>query len=62
MPARLRVCAQVNLLTYEVDALRTLMLSGVVSVHGFVPDLGVLIGALTLLVVIGAALYPRIAS
>jgi len=62
MPPWLRVCAQVNPLTYEVDALRTLMLSGGVSVHGLVPDLGVLIGTLTLLVVLGAALYPRIAT
>jgi hypothetical protein len=38
------------------------MLSAGVSVHELVPDLGVLIAALTVLVVIGAALYPRIAS
>ncbi|HXJ82525.1 MAG TPA: ABC transporter permease [Candidatus Methylomirabilis sp.] len=62
MPPWLRVCAQVNPLTYEVDASRTLMLSGGVSVYGLVPDLGVLIGTLTLLVVMGAALYPRIAT
>ena len=62
MPPWLRVCAQVNPLTYEVDALRALMLSAGVSVHGLAPDLGVLIAALTVLVVIGAAVYPRIAS
>jgi len=62
MPPWLRVCAQVNPLTYEVDALRALMLPAGVSVHGIAADLGVLIAALTALVLIGAALYPRIAS
>jgi ABC-2 type transport system permease protein len=62
MPPWLRVCAHVNPLTYEVDALRTLMLPAGASVHGIALDLGVLVAALTVLVMIGAALYPRIAS
>jgi ABC-2 type transport system permease protein len=62
MPAWLQVCARINPLTYEVDALRALMLPGAASLHGLGMDAGVLIGALTALVLIGARLYPRIAT
>jgi ABC-2 type transport system permease protein len=62
MPSWLRVCARVNPLTYEVDALRALMLPASTGGHGLGLDLGVLAATLTLLVVIGAELYPRIAS
>jgi ABC-2 type transport system permease protein len=62
MPPWLRVCALANPLTYEVDALRTLMLPAGVSAHGLGPDMAVLVLTLTLLVTIGAALYPRIAT
>jgi ABC-2 type transport system permease protein len=62
MPPWLRACAQVNPLTYEVDALRALMLPSGPTVHGLGLDLGVLVATLTGLVMIGAALYPRIAT
>jgi ABC-2 type transport system permease protein len=62
MPPWLRVCAQINPLTYEVDALRALMLPGASSVHGLGLDAGVLIAALTALVLVGARVYPRIAT
>jgi len=62
MPSWLRVCAQINPLTYEVDALRALMLPGASSLHGVGLDGGVLIATLTALVVIGAQVYPRIAT
>jgi len=61
MPRWLQVLARVNPLTYEVDALRALMLSGGSSVYGLAADFAVLAGATALLVVIGAALYPTVA-
>ncbi|HEY7653456.1 MAG TPA: ABC transporter permease [Methylomirabilota bacterium] len=62
MPSWLRVCAQINPLTYEVDALRALMLPGAASLHGVGLDVGVLITTLCALVAIGARVYPRIAT
>jgi ABC-2 type transport system permease protein len=62
MPAWLRICAQVNPLTYEVDALRALMLPAGQSLHGLGLDLGVLTLTLTGLVTLGARVYPRIAT
>ncbi len=62
MPPWLRVCAQINPLTYEVDALRAMMLPAAPSVHGLGLDAGVLIAALTALVLVGARVYPRIAT
>ena len=61
MPAWLKVISHLNPLTYEVDALRALMLTGGASVFGLGPDLGVLLTVTALLVVIGGWLYPRIA-
>ncbi len=63
MPGWLQVISQINPLTYEVDALRSLMLSsaagGTVS-----PNLGldylVMVSATTVLVFIGSRLYPTI--
>jgi ABC-2 type transport system permease protein len=48
-------------LTYEVDALRDLMLVGGTSVHGILLDFVALIISLIVLVVIGAKLYPTVA-
>lgn len=61
MPSWLRVIAQVNPLTYEVDVLRTLMLASGTSVHGLGLDFAVLIGVTAILVAIAGRLYPRIA-
>ncbi|MBA4097679.1 MAG: multidrug ABC transporter permease [Rhodospirillum sp.] len=59
MPHWLQVIASLNPLTYEVDALRALMLTGGTSIYGLGLDAEVLVAALTVLVVIAARLYPR---
>ena len=51
--------ASLNPLTYEVDVLRALMLTGGTSIYGLGLDAGVLVATLTVLVVIAARLYPR---
>lgn len=61
MPTWLRAISRLNPLTYEVDALRTLMVAGGTSSYGIAFDLAVLFGALVTLVVIGARLYPNVA-
>jgi ABC-2 type transport system permease protein len=60
MPHWLQVIAHVNPLTYEVDALRALMLEGGTSTYGLGLDFVVLLGATTVLVLLGARLYPGI--
>jgi ABC-2 type transport system permease protein len=49
-------------LTYVVDALRTFMLAGSTSTFGLGRDYAVILLTMTLLVLIGARLYPRLAS
>ena len=61
MPTWLQVVSRFNPLTYEVDALRGLMLAGGQMTYGFGVDLLVLIVATTILVLIGSVLYPRVA-
>lgn len=61
MPGWLKVVSHVNPLTYEVDALRALMLARGTSVYGVGLDMGILAGATTVLVVIAGQLYPRVA-
>ncbi len=61
MPDWLKVIAHVNPLTYEVDALRALMLAGGKSVYGILFDFVALIVSMIVLVVIGARLYPTVA-
>ena len=60
MPHWLQVIARGNPLTYEVDALRTLMLNGGESIYGLLPDFGVLLGATTILVVLAGRMYPNV--
>ena len=60
MPGWLKAVARVNPLTYEVDAMRSLMIRGGVSLHGYGTDLAVLVLALTALTAIGARLYPNL--
>jgi len=60
MPGWLKAIVAVNPLTYEVDGLRALMLESGASSIGLGVDAMVLIGVLTLLVAVGAQLYPRI--
>ena len=61
MPLCLQAVAHANLLTYEVDALRALMLTGGVSAFGLGADFTVLLVAVAIMVVIGK-LYPRVAT
>jgi ABC-2 type transport system permease protein len=60
MPTWLQVVSHANPLTYEVDALRALMLIGSGSAYGIGLDLLILTGATALLLWIGAQLYPTI--
>ena len=59
MPAWLRVVSHVNPLTYEVDALRALMLTNGVSDYGLLLDFGVLSAATVVLTLIAARMYGR---
>ena len=61
MPGWLQVISRFNPLTYMVDALRSVMVVGGISVTGLGLDLIVLLGATTILIIIGARLYPTIA-
>jgi len=60
MPGWLQVISHINPLTYEVDALRALMIVGGASAYGIGLDLGILLAATTLLVILAARLYPRV--
>jgi ABC-2 type transport system permease protein len=61
MPSWLRTVSSFNPLSYEVDALRALMLTGSASEFGLVMDYGVLVGMTAVLVAIAARMYPRMA-
>jgi ABC-2 type transport system permease protein len=60
MPAWLQGISEINPLTYEVDALRGLMVIGGVSIYGVGVDLAALFSATIFLVMVAARLYPRI--
>jgi ABC-2 type transport system permease protein len=60
MPGWLQAISEVNPLTYEVDALRLLMITGGTGVYGIPVDLAVLFGTTAILVVVAARLYPRV--
>jgi ABC-2 type transport system permease protein len=62
MPPWLQVISHGNPLTYEVDALRSLMIVGGTSMYGYGADVLILIAVLVVLVGIGALLYPRVAQ
>jgi ABC-2 type transport system permease protein len=59
MPTWLRTVSRFNPLTYEVDALRAMMLTHGVFEYGLLLDLGVLIATTALLTAIGAKMYRR---
>jgi ABC-2 type transport system permease protein len=59
MPTWLSAVSHVNPLTYEVDALRTLMLTNGASDYGLLLDFGVLLAATALLTLIAARMYGR---
>jgi ABC-2 type transport system permease protein len=60
MPGWLQVISHFNPLTYEVDALRALMLAGGTSTYAIGLDFGVLLTATAVLVVIAGWLYPNV--
>ncbi len=60
MPDWLQVISRVNPLSYEVDALRALMIKDGASHFGLGIDFCVLIAVTFILVIIGARLYPRV--
>lgn len=60
MPDWLRAISRLNPLTYQVDAVRTLMLVSGKSDYGLLLDFGVLFGAAAVLVTIAAKIYPRL--
>ena len=62
MPHWLQVIASVNPLTYEVDALRALMLRDGSTAYGLATDATVLIGTFVVLNLIAARLYPRMVT
>lgn len=62
MPGWLQVISRVNPLSYQVDALRALMLAGGVSGFGLGMDFLVLFAVVAALVGIGARLYPTIVT
>jgi ABC-2 type transport system permease protein len=59
MPAWLRAISHMNPLTYEVDALRALMLAAGASEYGLLLDFGVLLGTFAALIAIAARFYAR---
>ncbi len=62
MPAWLRTLSAINPLTYQVDALRALMVTGGVSTLGLGVDFGVLLFAIVVFVGLAARLYPRMVT
>ncbi len=62
MPTWLQVISHLNPLSYEVDALRALMLASGTSSFGLGWDFSVLIIATVIMVLIGARLYPRVVT
>ncbi|WP_262029272.1 ABC transporter permease [Microvirga sp. Mcv34] len=60
MPGWLKAISSANPLTYEVDGLRTLMLTGGTTKYGLGFDYAVLIAVTAGLVAIAARMYPRL--
>jgi ABC-2 type transport system permease protein len=60
MPDWLKLFAHINPLTYEVDALRALMINGGQSVYGVGVDLGTLFLSLIILTAIASKIYPNV--
>ena len=59
MPAWLRAISRANPLTYEVDALRDLMLAAGRTEYGLLADFGILLGATLMLTAIAGRMYGR---
>ena len=62
MPRWLQVVSHINPLTYQVDAMRALMLRGGESTVGLGQDFGILAATALVLTAIAARMYPRMGS
>ena len=62
MPGWLRVVAQINPLTYLIDALRGLMIAGGESMHGYATDFAVMLAVFGILLSVAVKLYPTLAE
>ena len=62
MPGWMQVLSRVNPLSYEVDAIRALMLSGETSAFGLGIDFAVLIVITGVLVALAGRLYPHLVT
>ena len=62
MPDWLKVVSLANPLSYEVDALRALMLASGQSRFGMLLDFAVLLAVTAALVALAAKLYPRMTA
>lgn len=60
MPGWLQALSRINPLTYQVDALRALMLADGTSAYGLGTDFGVLLAVTAGLVVVGGWVYPNV--
>jgi ABC-2 type transport system permease protein len=60
MPGWLKAVARINPLSYLVDLLRTMMLGSSPSAFGVAVDLAVLFGALGVMLITAARLYPTV--
>ena len=61
MPGWLKAFAHINPLTYEVDAMRALMVDGGRSLYGIGPDFLVLVATTVALAGLASRLYPNLA-
>ena len=62
MPRWLQAVSLANPLTYQVDALRALMLTGGSSKFGLGVDCAVLLVICAMLIVMAARMYPRLTT
>jgi ABC-2 type transport system permease protein len=62
MPSWLKAISSANPLTYEVDALRALMLRGSSSVYGLAADFAILAAFTGVFTVVAARMYPRLTT
>uniref|UniRef100_E6QQD4 Putative ABC-2 type transporter, permease component n=1 Tax=mine drainage metagenome TaxID=410659 RepID=E6QQD4_9ZZZZ len=62
MPGWLRIAAQFNPLTYLIDALRGLVITGGTSIYGFGVDFAVMFTIFAVLLFIAVKLYPTLAE
>ena len=59
MPQWLKYVSEFNPLTYQVDALRSLMIEGSTSIYGLGFDLTAMLVGTAVLIIICAHLYPK---